>query len=62
MKKSKALLMKEGRQRRKDAGLVPCEVWIKPEQRPKLQTFITTKLRGEYKCKPLPSLDAPLPP
>lgn len=39
--KSKAQLMKETRQRRKDAGLVEFRAWVTPEKREELRKVLT---------------------
>jgi hypothetical protein len=41
--KSKAQLMKETRQRRKDAGLVEFRAWVTPKKKEELQRLVNIK-------------------
>ena len=48
---SKKELKKRKRQERRDKGLVKAEVYIYPEDREKLQKYVTGRLKGEYTAK-----------
>lgn len=48
---SKKELMKQTRERRKNAGLVRCEVYVKPEKKGELEDFVVSELGGEYTAR-----------
>jgi hypothetical protein len=46
------------RQRRKDAGLVRCEVWVKPHHVAMVQAFAAQKLEQDKALSDMAALDA----
>lgn len=51
MPKEKAVMMKALRDRRKSAGLVKCECYVKPEDRQRLKRYTEQTLKGETNIK-----------
>jgi len=46
--KPKAEIMRLKRQERRNKGLIKAEVYIYPQDREKLQKYVTGRLKGEY--------------
>jgi len=51
MPKSKAEIMRELRERRREAGLVKVECYVKPSDKERLAKYVVSTLKGECNAK-----------